>query len=87
MPSKPPPKPILKLSDISRLRPEDEHRQQISDEIAKGSDRAAALLAVSELDQILEDVIMEHFREDLTEEERNELFSGMAPLATFGAKI
>ena len=52
------------------------------DDFQKESDRAAAVLAVSYLDDLLKQLLLHSFKN-----KEDELFDGMRPLSTFSAKI
>ena len=54
------------------------------DDFQKESDRAAAVLAVSYLDDLLKQLLLHRFTNKNREDE---LFGGMGPLSTFSAKI
>jgi len=58
---------------------------QFLSEFQNESDRAAAVLAVSYLDIVLENLLRKNFVENFTG--TNELFQGMGPLNSFSSKI
>ncbi|UUY07088.1 hypothetical protein LRS11_14775 [Pseudomonas sp. J452] len=61
--------------------------QKILEEEFKGdSDRAAAIVGASYLDELLREIILEYLVEDTTKNNK-ELFSGNGPLSTFSSRI
>ena len=62
----------------------DEVSNAFLDDFQKESDRAAAVLAVSYLDDLLKQLLLHNFRNKI---KKDELFDGMGPLNTFSAKI
>ncbi|EHR39385.1 mannitol operon repressor [Alishewanella jeotgali KCTC 22429] len=61
--------------------------QKILEEEFKGdSDRAAAIVGASYLDELLREIILEYLVED-TSKNNKELFSGNGPLSTFSSRI
>ena len=61
--------------------------QKILEEEFKGdSDRAAAIVGASYLDELLREIILEYLVEDTTRNNK-ELFSGNGPISTFSSRI
>jgi hypothetical protein len=73
-----------KAKDQKRAMPDD--FAPIMAELMKQSDRGAAIIAGSLLEEILETAIRARLRE-LSSDQRKALFGRMAPLSTFSAKI
>jgi hypothetical protein len=53
----------------------------------KGADYTAVIVGRSLLDNVLEDFILAHLRQNLTPKQKGELFGIFKPLSTFAAKI
>jgi DNA-binding MltR family transcriptional regulator len=60
--------------------------EAIMEEVAKQSDRGAAIIYASLLEKVLETLIIKRLR-PLSSNQKNALFGRMAPLSTFAAKI
>jgi len=56
-------------------------------EIKSESDRACAIIARAITEEKLRELLTSNFHSELTSKEVEELFNGLAPLSTFGARI
>jgi hypothetical protein len=78
---------LRKLKNLTRNTPEGPEAVAAWEEVVNGADRSAALVATAMLDRHLESAIKRSMREDLSSSELNDLFDGIAPLATAGSKV
>lgn len=82
------PSSIDSLRKYSRTAPDnDDERHGTLSEINGESDRAAAIVMVTHVEEDLTDELRSHLRSDLAPSEEAEIFHGEGLLATFSAKI
>jgi hypothetical protein len=86
LPRKSPQKRALKLREIGRTRPKEDELVQVFQDLANGSDRAAALIAAAEVDNALEDAIASEWT-NMEPDDRELIFSPLGPLSGLAMKV